>query len=1168
MKRVLVLIVFVCFPLLYAGAQSTAQISGTVQDSSGAAVAGAQVQVTNVDTNATRTAQTSDDGAYLFPSLAIGPYRLQVTKEGFVTYAQTGIVLQVNSNPAIDVTLQIGAVTQTVEVHANAAMVETQSNAGLGLVIQPEQILDLPLNGRQANVLVLSSGAAVNNTGVGGVQNNLDYPGSVAYSVAGSQGNATNYFLDGAVNMDFRTNIGLPLPFPDALQEFKVESSALSASAGNHPGGAVNAATKSGSNSFHGDAFDFLRNTVMDARVDFTGLKDQLKRNQFGGVIGGPIKKDKVFFFYGFQGTQERILGPNSTTAFVPTKQSLAGDFTTILSSACQATPLFLNDTIPSPTGGPAQALVTAHHSNILAPGWLSTPSAVIASKFAAFLPTPTDQACGKILYTPFTSDHEYQHVIRTDWQRTSSDTIFGRYFFTNYTLLPFYQPGNILTAGAPGLNDRFQSVDIGDTHILSAQMISSLRLSFTRTATVRTGPPGIPTWQSLGSNVTTQVPFYTGQNSVSGYFTPTEPAFPGYDYENMFGISESLSWTRGSHQMIFGFSGMHVQMNNDGLFQVNPNFTFSTGSASYTGSPLADFLTGNIDSYAQGNGQLGREGQNLPSLYFQDNWKMTRHFQLNYGLRWDPFIPQHNKYHQESDFNLAAYNAGSVSKVYVNAPPGLTFPGDAGFHGDSPTNSRLWDFSPRVGIVWDPRGRGLETIRAGYGIFYDTSVLWNTMHIVLNPPWGETLKFTPSTVLLGGAANSGGGTANPWFNVAGGNPFPTPLNPPSTFAFPQNGTFVFEDQNIHPTNSQQWNLALQKQFGGNWLVSATYLGSKTTHQWLGTNIDPSVIISAGMTAPGIVSTAGMTGTSGPCTLRYGSSTITYPTCNSSSTTTVSGVTNENARRALVLANPVAGPAFSGGAIMDGSIGNSAYNGLLVSVQHRLSQNFSISTNFTWSRCMDDGEIGQDIGNAFQDPSNRKADWGPCAADRRKIFNLSMVVQSPKYESHWVQTFAGNWQASGIFTATSGAWLNVTDGSDVSLTGVGSDRPNQVGNPFAPGTVSANPTCVAPAAVHTLAHWFNPCAYLKQSALTFGNTSRNSLLGPGNWNFDAAIWRTFPITEGLKLDFRAEAFNAFNHLWTPNPNSTALSSGTIGSITSPATGTNARLMQLALKLTF
>jgi len=1223
MKRVFALLLLVCFPLLYAHAQATAQISGTVLDASGAAIAGAQVQITNTGTNAVRTVQSSDDGSYSFPNLPIGPYKLDVSKQGFTTYVQSGIVLQVNTNPTVNVTLQVGAVTQTVEVQANAAMVETQNTSGLGQVIQPEQVNDLPLNGRQATQLILLSGAAVNNTGVGGVANNLDYEGPggsgvVAYSVAGSQGNATNYYLDGSLNMDFRTNVGEPMPFPDALQEFKVESNALPANEGSHPGGSVNAAVKSGTNSFHGDLFDYLRNTAMDAYterfVQSNGkppagapVPDNLKRNQFGGIIGGPIVRDKLFFFYGYQGTRERVQG-GTTTVQVPTTATLAGDFTAMLAPPCQKTQVYLND-----------AYVTAHDSNVLLPSLLSTPSAAVAAKLVPYLPTPTD-ACGTAVYTTKTSDDENQSVMRGDWQRTQNDSIFLRYFITNYTLFPNYTNHDILTASAPGLADRVQSVDIGDTHILNPQLISSLRVAFLRTATVRTSPAGIPTWSQLGAAVTSQVANYTGQNSVSGYFSPTDPAFPGYDYENTFEISETIGWTHGAHQMTFGFAGEHVQMNNDGLFQVNANFTFS---GSITNNALADFVTGNSGTLKQGNGQLGRDSQNMPALFFQDNWKVSRTFQLNAGLRWDPFIPQYTKYKQASDFNLANYYAGTESSVYPNAPPGITFPGDSGFNEKSDTNAHLWDFSPRLGIVWDPRGNGRETIRAGYGLFYDTSVLWNTMHIVLNPPWGLTLSLTPNVQnfisnttnpACGAGCNADAGTiANPWYNYAGGNPFPAPLNPPSSFVFPQHGTYVFENQDIKPSNVQQWNVSFQKQLGANWLISASYLGSKTTHQWAGYNLSPAVLITAGMSAPGIISDAGVTPTSGSCTLLYGGTAIanevTFNPCNGNGTSSLSAktqgactppaapcgisVTNDNARRALTLANPTEGPLLDGGIVQDFSSANAAYNGLLVSAQHRLSQNFSVLTNFTWSHCMDQTEIGQDIGNAFENPSNRKADWGPCASDRRRILNLSIVAQSPHHSQRLLQALLGDWQGSGIFTATSGSWLNVTDGEDVSLTNVGADRPDEIANPFVAGPVAANPNpaCqiaagtssggvngIAPTTLHTMLAWYNPCAFVAAPLGSYGTLGRDAMLGPGNWNFDAAVWRTFPISERFKLDFRAEAFNAFNHFEMGNPG-TGLFSGNINTSNPNLTGRSTtagyigsaaapRIMQLALKLTF
>jgi len=1176
-----------------ASAQSTASVSGTVQDPTGAAVAGAQVKITNTDTSAARSTQSSDTGAYNFPSLAIGPYKLEVTKDGFTGYAQTGIVLQVNTSPTIDVTLQVGAVTQQVEVQANAAMVETQSN-GVGQVIQPEQVVDLPLNGRQVTQLVALAGAAVNTGGAGGLAGSLDYEGpggtgAVTFSVAGSQSNATNYFLDGSSNMDYRSNAGEPLPFPDALQEFKVESSALPADMGSHPGGAVNGATKSGTNEFHGDGFEFLRNGIMDAAsYNFPNTKgvittkpsyDSLKRNQFGGVIGGPIKRNKLFFFYGFQGTTDHQTNPPTVrTQALPTAAMLAGNFTALLPSSvgattsaqgCKAFTLPLN--VPSPLGG-VQQFTTAVGSNMLAPGVLLTPSYQIDQKVAALYPISQEtDACGSVTTTSHQSDHEYQHVGRVDWQRTTNDTIFVRYFTTGYLLQStLASPTNILSSSGVGLNDRVQNFSIGDTHIINSHLISSLRVSFLRSATQRTGNPAIPNLCALGmTNASCPTP-----NIMQSLFL--EPGNQGWDYENAFGISENLGWQVRSHQLSLGFQGEHIQMNGNGTFQLNPLATF-TSAGGYSGNNVADFVAGMPDGMGQGNGQLSRDSQNLPSLYFQDNWKMKKTFQLNYGLRWDPYFPSHNKYGQAANFTLAGYNAGKLSSKFVNAPPGITFPGDLGSNGNSDTLNHALDFSPRIGIVWDPRGKGRETVRAGYGIFYDTSLMWNAMHVVLNAPWGNTVSFTPLTPLFGSTvASSGGGEANPYFGQPGGNIFPTPFNPPSSWTFPVNGGYVFQDQNLKPSSAQLWNLSLQKQISSNWLVSVSYLGSKTTHIWLGDDLNPAVLITAGMTAPGIVANNVVAGTptSGSCTLLYNGASHTFNPCNATASGSSGGVSNTSARRALNLSNPTQGYKISGGVLMAESMGNAAYNGLLASVQHRLSHGLSINANYTWSHCLDDGEVGQDISDNFQNPANPKADWGNCGSDRRQIFNLSLVVQSPKFSSHWMNAVLGNWNGSGIFTASTGAYSNVSDGSDVSLLGQrgvpGSggftDRPNQVGNPFQAGNLAGNATCTGPTAVQTLAAWYNPCAFVKEPTGTFGNTGRNTLLGPGHWNFDTAVWRTFDMTERLKMDFRVEGFNVFNHPQFGNPIVSLASSSPLGFISS--TSNTMRIMQVALKLTF
>jgi len=277
-------------------------------------------------------------------------------------------------------------------------------------------------------------------------------------------------------------------------------------------------------------------------------------------------------------------------------------------------------------------------------------------------------------------------------------------------------------------------------------------------------------------------------------------------------------------------------------------------------------------------------------------------------------------------------------------------------------------------------------------------------------------------------------------------------------------------------------------------------------------------------------------------------------------------VNSEQARGALAQLNPNAASYFGGGNTMMQALGNASYNALMLTAEHRLSNGFSIMGNYTWSHCLDDGEVGQDISNSFQNPADPKADWGNCGADRRQIGNLSIVAQSHKFSNRATEMVLGNWEGSSIFTVTSGAWLNITDGSDISLSGVGNDRPNYVGNPLQAGNMGSGTGCST--SVKNLNSWFNKCAFAKQAPETFGNVKRNSVLGPGNWNLDAALWRRFPIENKCTFVFRAEAFNAFNHFWMPNPTTLSLSSPAFGKITAPQPGTNSRLLQIAAKIEF
>src|SRR5437867_7580537 len=374
-------------------AQSTAQVSGTVKDQSGAVLPGVEVTATQTATGLARSVVTNETGSYILPNLPIGPYRLEAALPGFRAFVQTGIVLQVSGNPEINIVLEVGQVAETVEVQADTALVETRAT-GVGQVIDNVRIMELPLNARQVTELIIISGAAVG----GGIQNTpRNYPTDII-SVGGGSNDGLTFLLDGGIHNDPYGNQALPLPFPDALQEFKVETSAVTAQYGFHAAGAVNVVTKAGSNDFHGDVFEFVRNKIFNARNPYADEKDGLERNQFGGVLGGPIVSNKLFFFGGYQGTIQRS-APRSLVAYVPTPQMLAGDWTTFASAACQ--------------GAGALTLRAPFVNNRISPTEFSPAAMVLATKY---LPVPTD-GCGRAAYARKGNADEKFFVDRLDWQ-------------------------------------------------------------------------------------------------------------------------------------------------------------------------------------------------------------------------------------------------------------------------------------------------------------------------------------------------------------------------------------------------------------------------------------------------------------------------------------------------------------------------------------------------------------------------------------------------------------------------------------------------------------------------------------------------------------------------------------------------------------------------------
>jgi Carboxypeptidase regulatory-like domain/TonB dependent receptor len=977
--------VLACFGLY---AQSTSQIAGTVRDASGLAVPGAGVTATQTDTGLTRTTVTSADGTYVLPSLPVGPYRIDIRKEGFSAYVQNGVVLQVDTAPAIDVTLKVGAVSEQVQVEAAAAMVETHSTA-VGQVVNQQQVVDLPLNGRQVTQLITLGGNA--NTvqsayGASPSSGNListkNYPNEALVSVAGGALNGLTYLMDGGTHNDPFNNLNLPLPFPDAVQEFKVETSALPAQYGQHSAGAVNVVTKSGGNEFHGDAFEFVRNGDFNARDFFAPVRDALKRNQFGGTFGGPIRKNKLFFFLAYQDTIIHSQ-PQSTPANIPTASMLAGNFVPY-ESQCFSTP---------------QTLKAPFVNNVL-PASLISPQALNMATYFPIGPEP----CGLTFYAIKANQNENIGMAKIDYQLNSKQSIFGRYFIA-HSLIPSSYTGTQMSVLNAGTDDTVNSVVLGHTYIIGSNMLNTFRATLDRVGITKfqipiLTAPGIgvvPYYQPL--------PNYSNINITGDFASAGGFATPGLIATTTYQLSDDFNWVKDSHQ--FQFGAMYLRPIQFSTFCVYCDGLY-TFSGQLTGNAMSDFISGSLGSFTDANISHDDERWNNIGLYAQDSWKVNSHLTVNYGLRWEPYLAGSIDRGWVTHFSQADFNANIHSGVYPNAPPGLLFPGDPGFKtGNKPNNTRWNNFAPRVGVAWDPKGDGKTVIRASFGILYDMPHTLFYYNYSSSPPWGESITISAPP----------GGFANPWAGFPGGSPYPVQLNP--NFVFPQGGYYETVPLNVRNTYLEQWNLTVQKQLGSSWLLRASYMGNDTVHLWTDQELNPAVYIPGNCNA----GQYGLT-KAGAC----------------------SSTANTQNRRVLALANPAQGLLYGNLELLDDG-GTASYNSLLVSAEHRLTSHFMVLANYTWAHCIADLVTSELSGPVYTNPADRRFDRGNCTSvDVRQNFNLSAVLQSPHFSSRTMQWIAGDWQLSPILALHSGSFFTVTTGVDNALTGIGGQRPNLTGS--------------------------------------------------------------------------------------------------------------------------
>lgn len=1092
----LALTVSLILPHASAQLAGTGTIQGTVTDQSGAVIPGAQVTLTDTATGVKHQTATSGGGVFSFPNLTVGTYNLSVNASGFKAYTRSGIVLEVGSNIGVNVSMTIGSASQEVRVQANAVSLQTQDTS-FKQTIDQREVNELPLNGRQMTDLIVLSGGAANTPG-NDMTGSKNFFSSKTISIAGGMGNQTDYRLDGADNNDYMTNVNLPFPFPDAVNQFSVESTAMGAQSGLHPGGEVNVVTNSGTNTFHGDAFEYIRNNLVDATNFFSSKPDQLHQNQFGGTLGGPIRRDKLFFFAGYQRTIHHEV-TSDKTAFVPSNANLAGDF-----SGSDSSPLY------NPITG--AALVNNH----ISPTYFSPVSLALEK----FLPKTSDPA-GKVLYAPPGDYTENQFITRVDASLSSKHNLYGRYSLDGYGFPASFDSTNALVTDTPGNQERVQSLTVGESYVFSAHTVNSVHLTASRRRDNRAPAAKGISPNAVGVKMFNIDPDFFRFTATSKFSLYCGTCAPSHFNVNTFSISDDVNLVRGRHQIVLGGEYARSEFNASNHYEENGAFTFSgvfsqTGPAQNLPKQKAadanlDFLTGALQAFEQSKAQGNSLRAPIPSLYVQDTWQATPKLVITAGVRWQPEFMPTDYFHRGSQFDEASFLSNTHSSVYPNSPAGVFYFGDKGVPKNYTQNSP-WQFSPRVGVTFNPDGAGKTVFRLGGALIYDEPNFFTAQRNQQNPPFATAASTVPTSTPLN--------FADPWSSGSSpGNPFPQPQIPPSNVKFPATAQYIFMPRHFHPPYVMQWTASMQHELGHGWMAQLDYIGNETAHQTWGFPLNPAVYTSGSPTA------------------------------------------NYSKRFRLVLENATEGAKFTGGgggSVLVADNATSNYNGLIATVQHRTAA-YTFLANYTWSHCIDvEDAQGDFAGTTVENPYHPRLDRANCGFDYRGIFNANAVVISRFTSLHgFAGAVVNNWELGPLLRVTDGDPFTVTDGTDISGTDVNNDRPNLTGSAtYTHNAIAKNQT------------YLNLNAFTYQPNGTYGSLGRNTFRGPGYVDLDAEISRFFPITEKTKLDFRVEAFNALNHPNFNNPGSGNLkvnNTKTFGVITGAH---DPRIFQGAVKFIF
>ncbi len=1122
-------LVFSLSPLLFG--QATGSISGTVSDASGAAVSGAKITVTGQNTGTVRDAISDAAGHYVVPLLGVTTYTVRADFKGFQSTEVKDIRLQVDEQREVNFTLSPANVQQSVEVTATAVAVQT-TNPTLGQVITSQQVADLPLNGRDFVQLATLTPGTTQETNTqsffnGGPSSEVSARGSFSLSVGGSRANSTDWLLDGNDNNEL-TGGGISiLPSIDAIQEFKVLTYNYSAEWGTRAGPTVLVTTKSGTDAIHGSIFEFFRNTKLDARSFFAANTEQFNLNQFGGSVGGPIKKDKTFFFADIQNKFQRHGIPFE--GLVPSLAMRTGNFT-LDPFGGPNEPLLTNPYTNGPFCGPATPIVgsaagVAGRVVAVGAGCNIIPASdinPIGQKLINLYPAPNANNSAldyNYVSEPVRKLNEGEFDGRIDHNFSNNDYAFARFSYDQATsYVPGGSPGFAEAsafASNQGILNHARNVALSETHVFSPNTVNQISGGYNRifdyitsqgTGSCEARALGIPGANLGGVSCGLTSSLISGGGN---YWSLGDRGFsPFQGGTNVFSVSDSLDMVRGNHDIKVG-GGVRANQMNVLTEAFGDGFWVFTG---ITGDSMADLLLG-IPTVAEHDqtfdGTTTGRRWKLFRPFVQDDWRVSKDLTLNLGLAWALVTPITEAHNRIADFNPA-------NGQFIIAGQGGS--SSAGVQMDKTA------LEPRIGVAWKPFGSSKTSIRGGYAIFHDSSWNQGAQGLWENPPY-----FAQSF----GLTSFFGGT---YGTVSDGFPIFTTSPKPADFA----GTIYSQNLNFKQGRVQQFNINIERQLPGQIVLTAGYAGSRSSHLLS----DGNNLNVGSPSACGVVS--GYTLGCGPGGAAFGVPYTNFPGSDVS-------------------------------AIED--VGRATYNSLQLKAETKSSHGLYGIVGYTYSRAHDDGlsdGLGTNIGATyFPLPNWQTLDWALSQINTNHNFTASLIYDLPfgkgkRYGSSLskpADMIVGDWELTVIEKAISGFPIFVVDSAN------NSGDPNSSGVNFLNANGSyynrPNQTCNPASGSHTLAAYFNLSCFSPAPAGELGNANRTPLSGPDFVNTDFSVIKHFPLSERIRLEFRAEFFNLFNHAQfaLPGP-STGPDISQPGAATINSTVGTPRVIQFGLKAAF